>query len=457
MGKGTQLLEIEPLRNLRFWHIWALGVGAVVGDGIFLLIGQGIATAGPGSIVSYLVAGLSQMFLMIALGEVAVGMASAGAMNDWVERFMGKWWGFAAGFAFALGWIIAGGSVGLAMGRITTYFFPALDTNLWTIIFAIGFTTLFAALNIIGTAVAARTQLYLVAVLAAIMLVFGLLGLREIQPANFQPLFPTGAGGFWAAIPLGTYAYLGAVTLCTAGSECERPVDLPRSLVWASITFLVLYTMAHMVAVGVVPWESVTMEVSPFTRAAEVIFGRAGGLIINLAAWIAAATCVHMGTLYSTSRILWAQSRKGLLPAFFGQLHPKTRTPVWGIVFIWAVSVALILLGIINPDLVYVHLSLQLVLAWSVSWLLAVIAGIFYRSRAADEVARLEWKQPLYPLFPVLGLGGIGIVAYGTFIGAPMALLYGLIWFVILYGFFKVYSEPRSRAMAAAGTGRAAG
>ncbi len=444
MAKKVELLQVEPLKSLGFWEIWAIGVGAVVGDGIFLLIGQGIATAGPGSLFAYLLAGLFLAFLMIALGELAIGMPSGGAMSTWVERLMGKWWGFLSGFAFALGWVIAGGSTGLAIGRVTTWFFPQLDTDLWTVLFAILFITVFAILNILGTGLSGKAQLWMTVVLVALMAAFSIFGCRGVNLANFTPWFPTGFSGFLAAIPLGTYAYMGAVTLATAGSECRRPVDLPRGLVWSSITFLILYTAAHAVALGLVPWNEVTMEESPFTKAAGVAFGHAGAFVINIAAWLAAATCLHMGTLYSTSRVFWDQARHGYLPAFFGYLHPKTRTPVWGIVFIWAVSVVLILVGATNPDLMYVHLSLQLVLAWMISWGLAAVAAILYRLRHREEVARLAWKQPLFPLLPVLGLVGIGIVLWGTFAGFPVALVYGAIWVFLLWVFFRLYSIPHS-------------
>ncbi|MDI6895274.1 MAG: amino acid permease [Bacillota bacterium] len=443
MSKRAEVLEVEPLRNLGFWEIWAIGVGAVVGDGIFLLIGQGIATAGPGSLFSYLLAGVFLACLMIALGELAVGMPRAGAMSVWVQRFMGDWWGFLSGFAFALGWVIAGGSVGLAIGRITTWFFPQLDQQLWTIIFGVGWLTLFALFNIAGVGLSGKVQLWMTVALVALMTAFALFGARSVNPANFSPWFPTGFSGFLAAVPLGTYAYMGAVTLATAGSECRKPIDLPRGLVWSSITFLVLYTAAHLVALGIVPWTEVTMEQSPFTKAAGVAFGYAGAFVINLAAWLAAATCLHMGTLYSTSRVFWEQAHQGYLPAFFGYLHPRTRTPVWGIIFIWAVSVLLILLGVRNPDLIYVHLSLQLVLAWLVSWFLAVVGAMLFRSRFPQEIQKLPWRQPLYPLLPIVGIAGMAVVLWGTFVGAPQALLWGLAWIVGLWVYFRLYVRGR--------------
>jgi L-asparagine transporter-like permease len=199
--------------------------------------------------------------------------------------------------------------------------------------------------------------------------------------------------------------------------------------------------LAQIVLLGIIPWEQISMGSSPFTEAAGIVFGFAGAFIMNLAAWIAAATCIIMGTLYAASRILYAQGREGHLPALFGYLHPKTRTPVYGIIFIWACSVGLVLIGAVNPDIIYVELSYQLVLAWMVSWSLAIIAGILYRKNHMDEVNKLSWKQPLYPLFPILAFIGIAIVFFGTFLGSWMILVRGAIWMGALYLVFRYFRK----------------
>lgn len=84
----VRLKDVPMKRNMGFWQIWAIGVGAVVGDGIFLLLGEGIATGGPSAVWGFLFAGLIQMCIMISLGEIAVGMPDAGAMSVWVEKFL---------------------------------------------------------------------------------------------------------------------------------------------------------------------------------------------------------------------------------------------------------------------------------------------------------------------------------------------------------------------------------
>ncbi|MFW6376213.1 MAG: amino acid permease, partial [Thermoplasmatota archaeon] len=122
--EGEEIIESEELAQvLGFWHLWAIGVGAVVGDGIFLLIGEGIATAGPASILAYLGAGMFMLFIAIGVSDLAVGLPSAGAMWIWGREILGDYAGFISGISYAVGWIIAGGSVGVAIGRITNDFF----------------------------------------------------------------------------------------------------------------------------------------------------------------------------------------------------------------------------------------------------------------------------------------------------------------------------------------------
>ena len=440
----TDPASAAPLRKLGFWSIWALGVGAVVGDGIFLLLGQGIEKAGPSAALAFLVAGVFQMFLMVALGELAVGMPTSGAMSDWAQRLLGDWWGFLAGFAFALGWAVAGGSVGIAIGQITCwFFFPGPSDPVWTAIFAIGFLTLFAVLNGLGVEIAAKTQLVLVFILVGLMAVFAVAGAAWIEPRNYEPFVPHGWAGFWLAVPLGTYAYLGAITLATAGGECKNPRDLPRALVWSSVTFLVIYTAAQVVVEGLVPWQDVTAGVSPFTVGADRVFGRAGGWVLNLAAWLAAATTLLMGTIYATSRIFYAQAKAGYLPRPLGYLHPRRGTPVVGIVVVWAVSVALVLIGMRDPNYYYEFYGLQLVFAWMVSWFLALIAAVAYRRRHPEEVRALSWRQPLYPLFPVVGLIGIGVVTYYTVEGEPTTLAIGAGWIAVAGVYYRLGPHRR--------------
>ncbi|MEW5785585.1 MAG: amino acid permease [Bacillota bacterium] len=428
-------LEIQPFRNLSFWHIWALGVGAVVGDGIFLYIGYAIELAGPASIIAFLVAGIFQLFLMMALVELAVGMPSAGAMGTWVERFMGPWWGYLAGFCWAFAWVIVGGAVSLALGRFLSYYFPVHELILAGIAI-----TIFALLNIFGGLVAASTQLWMTLGIVGIMAALAIFGLPEALkgfPENFVPFLPYGFKGMMLALPIGAYAYMGTACLCTAGSECKSIKDLPRGLIWASVTFIILYTFAKFVVLGIVPWDQLSMVESIYVTAAERVFGGVAAGVVNFGAILAAATCLLMGTLYSASRIFFDEARKGMMPAIFGYLHPKYRTPVWGISIIWIFNIAWIIIAYWNTDFVYITLTMQFVVAAFISYGLSIAAAIMYRKRFPDEVGKLPFRMPVPVLTFTLAIGGTAITAYYTLYGSPQVIPLSLVWIIPLYLWYR--------------------
>jgi amino acid transporter len=303
-------------------------------------------------------------------------------------------------------------------------------------------------MNIAGAAIAGKGQLALVLILVGIMVVFGIGGIiRGVNMENFVPFSPFGAGGISAVIPIATYAYMGACCLCTAGSECKNPRDLGKALVWSSITFIVVYTLALFVVLGMINWTAVSTDVSPFTQASEIMFGPIGGSIMNFAAWLAAATCLIMGTIYTPSRIFYAMAKEGYLPKFFAKLNAKTKTPVGGIVVIWIVGIV----GIIAAYYVgamefYVTLCNQAVIAWTISWGLAIIAGIMFRREMGVERIKKEvgWKQPLFPVIPIVALAGCAYVLYLSFYDVWQFFGFA-IWFAV-YVLYYLFIKSRIKS-----------
>lgn len=443
MSNGERLqgspLEIQPLRNLGFWHIWALGVGSVVGDGIFLYIGRAVETAGPASLISFFLAGVFQLFLMLCLVELAVGMPSAGAMGNWVKRFMGPWWGFLAGVSWAIAWVIVGGAVAIALGRFMSLYIPMNELVLAGIAI-----TIFAVLNILGGVVAASTQFIMTIGIVGIMAALAIFGFPSAMggvPQNFEPFAPFGARGVMLALPIGAYAYMGTACLTTAGSECRNIKDLPKALVWASVTFIVLYTAAMFVVLGNVDWTTLGMGESIYVVAARSVFGPAAAFIVNFAAILAAATCLLMGTFYSASRIFFDEARKGMLPKFLGYLHPKFRTPVWGIVVIWAFNILWLIIANYNPDFVYVTLTMQFLVASFITYGLSIAAAMMYRSRFPEEVANLPFNMPVPKLTFTIGILGTLITVYFAFSGALHVIPLSLAWIVPLFLWFRTRKD----------------
>lgn len=164
-------------KALSFWWLYAIGVGAVVGDGIFTFTGYGVASAGPSMVLVYILIGLSQLFLMVSFGELVVWKPTSGGPEVWVRDLVGWDWGATSSLLFSIGWIIAGGSTGLAIGAYTHNFFLHLGINLqpadlWITVLSVAWLTLFAWLNVRGVDVAARTQFILVIFLVGIVVIY---------------------------------------------------------------------------------------------------------------------------------------------------------------------------------------------------------------------------------------------------------------------------------------------
>ncbi|GAB6280265.1 MAG: branched-chain amino acid transporter BcaP [Thermovirga sp.] len=419
-------------KALGFWWLYAIGVGAVVGDGIFTFTGYGVASAGPSMVLVYILVGLSQLFLMISFGELVVWHPTSGGPEVWVRKLVGWDWGATSSLLFSIGWVRAGGSTGLAIGAYTHNFLGHMGINLqpadlWITVLAIMWLTLFAWLNVRGVDVAARTQFILVIFLVGIVVVYAAAVTPYVKAENFTPFMPSGLAGTFNSIPIAVYAFMGASTVLFASEEAKNPVDVSRVLFWSSITFVTVYTWALFAAVGTVPYGDVEKFLeSLYVTSANRIYGPVFANALNAAAWTAAATCLLMGTIYQPPRDLYNLSRSGYkVPAWMGNLHPFYRTPAKNIWVVWALSVLLVLVGqAAGQTTVYQLLGYELVWVWCVSWVLTLKAAFAFRSRYPEELVKLPWRVPFWPVTPILGAIGVGLCIFALF--QDLWMCYGL-------------------------------
>ena len=280
-----------------------------------------------------------------------------------------------------------------------------------------------------------------VIILVGGMVVFAIFGfVHGLDADNFTPFAPFGFAGFANTLPIACFAFMGAATIVTTGNECKDPRDLGRSLVWASLTFIIVYCAAMVVVIGAINWSAQSLDVSLFTLAAEALWGPVGGTIMNIAAWIAASTCLISGSLYTPSRIFYGMAQVGYMPKVFGIVNEKTRVPVRGLIVIWAIGMILIIAGgFWGASLVYTTLVNQGVIGWTLGWGVCVVAGMRYRSELkkqgiTDIKAHVGWKQPLYPLIPILALASTIYLLYLCFAG-----IVEVVGFILWFGAFCIY------------------
>lgn len=439
--------ENKLAKKMTFWHIWALGVGAVVGDGIFLMVGEGAMAAGPAASVSYLVGGLLIMVACLVISEMAVGMPGAGSLHTWSKRMLGPVWGTMAGLCEVVMNIVFLGSVSLAAGAITNYFLmignnPSISMVIWAIIWL----SIILIVALRGGEVTGRAQLFLVIILASIMLAFAVIGLvsGRINPANYEPFAPFGTKGMWIALGMGIYAYMGPLSILTAGDEVKKITDLPKAMFWAFVTFLILYTTAIVVMVGLVPYNEYASMESPFTTAATLVFGNAAGFIMNFAAWIAAITCL-VGEIFCASRLLFGMANDGVVPKKFASISKK-QVPWFGLVFAYVIAVIFVLTSLISAlDNFYVMLAMIGCVAGTVCMLISIISSMRYKSLFPEEYAALPWKLPAKNLMVVIAFIGVAAIFYSIFSGDPGLLIPSAVFLLLIVAFFYLYSNKNMK------------
>lgn len=434
------------LRRLSFWQIWAIGVGAVIGDGIFLLIGQGASEGGPVAILSYLAAGVLFLVVMMALAELAVGMPTAGSFYVWGRRMLGPGYGFMASTGYIAMNFIFLGSVSLAIGAISNWYFQ-WTANPYTsaIIWALIWLTVVVGIVLAGVVITGRAQLALVGILCSIMVIFAISGIASgrMEAVNFIPFMPYGLAGALAALGMGAYAYMGPLTLLTTAGECKKVTDLPKALFWACMTFLIVYALAQIVLLGLVRYTELGVMESPFTYAAMQIWGGAAPAIMNTAAWIAAFTCL-VGEVYCGSRLMFGLSRERGLPSAFALISKRTRVPWFSILFMYLLGIIIIVIGSIAVfENFYVELCMMGCEAGMICWLILLVAAVKYKKMFPAEWEALGWHLPGRSVLIPLAFLCSAFLLWGLFSGDPLSILYIAIFAGLMGLAYFAYAKKR--------------
>lgn len=349
-------------RTLRWPHLVGLGVGAIVGTGIYTLIGIGAGRAGPAVILAFAIAGLVCACAALAYAELATMMPVAGSAYTYTYAVGGElaawvvgwslileytvvcaavavgWSGYAAGFLQAVGlelpyWLLAGPHAG---GLINL---PAV-----IILFAV------ASLLMLGTRESATVNGVLVVVKLVALAVFIVIALRYFNSENFTPFMPFGfpahevdgqVRGVMAAAAIIFFAFYGFDAVSTAAEETVDPGrDLSRGIVGSMILCTLLYMIVAAAALGASRFDAFSGSDEPLAYILRSLGSPMAAKLIGIAAIVALPTVI-LAFMYGQSRIFFVMARDGLLPQRLGTVNARTGTPVV-MTFVTALVVSLI-------------------------------------------------------------------------------------------------------------------
>lgn len=333
MSEEKQLRRVLGLREAV-----ALGIGGTIGGGIFVLVGAAAGRAGPGALLSFVLAFCTSLMIALPYAELACRYPLAGGGYAFARKLLGSHWGFLMGWGYWGAYLFVSGYVTLGFGG----YLHAL-TGLPIIPGALALIALCIVVNLAGMRLSGLVQSLIVGLAAAALLGFGLLGLPHVHLERLTPFLPYGAGGVAVATLLAFLAFGGFDMVASAGEEIVNPErNLPRAILLTLLSVLGLYLLVTFVALGVLPWNELGQSSAPLAEAATQFLGPIGRQLTALVAIMTTAATGN-AVLVVTSRISFAMARDGLLPGPVAHVHATTGAP-WVAVLLSGVLLALVAL-----------------------------------------------------------------------------------------------------------------
>lgn len=426
----------ELAKDLGLLSALTIGIGVMIGAGIFVLPGAAAAEAGPAAAAAFIVGGIIASFTALSISELGTAMPKAGGAYYYVNDALGPLFGSIAGWGNWIGLAAAVAFYLIGMGSYAAIFIPvpSIELGAYTLTSSqvIGLLAglFFLGVNYIGAKETGQVQIAIVVVLVAIVGGFTLIGMLQVNPENLRPFAPVETGGWGAVFPAAALVfvtYLGFAEINTAAEELKNPGrNLPIAVIGSLVFVTLLYALVMVVVLGVVPYQTVIgFGDIAVARIAEGMLGPLGLLALTFAGLLATASSANASILAS-SRINFAMGRDGIVTPKLNEIHSRFATPYRSIALTGGLVLAFILVGDIA------------VLAKAGSVLHLIVYGllnlalIVYRESNAEGY-NPDFKAPLYPFVPILGaVLSFGLIAFMATMEIVLSLLFvifGIAWY----------------------------
>lgn len=398
-------------RSLGMWQLTMISIGATLGTGIFVVLGEAVPKAGPAVTLSFVLAGLTALFSALSYAELAGTIPVSGSSYSYAYATMGEIVAWICGWclileygvsvaAVAVGWgqylnELLDGAIGVTIpdalssppGDGGVFNFPALLVVLLAMTFLLG-----------GARESARVNTVMVTVKIAALLLFCAVAFQGVEAGNFTPYLPLGAAGVSAAAGSLFFSYIGFDAASTAGEEAKNPRrDLPRAIMLSLFIVTVLYVLVAAVAVGARPWRDFTGSEAALAGVLREVTGNTIWAVLLAAGAVVAIASVVLTVLYGQTRILFAMSRDGLVPRIFSKIHPKTGTPRANTVIVS------LFCGVLASTVPLGQLADATSIGTLFAFALVNVSVVVLRRTRPDM--RRGFRVPLSPVVPAIGFG----------------------------------------------------
>lgn len=454
----------------------SLGIGSVVGAGIFVQTGQAAALyGGPAIALSFVISGIACLLAGLCYAELAAMIPVSGSAYTYTYGSLGELFAWVVGWCLILEYLFSGAAVAVSwsgairdiLGEFNLVLPKAMasapldvvDGRLVTTGALINFPAVFISLLLtyilyIGIKESARFNNVMVVIKVGVLLaligygIWYFFGHRAIVMANWTPFIPPNSGEFgehgWSGIFRGAgaifFAYVGFDCVSAAAQETKNPQrDLPIGLLGTLAVVSFLFISVSLVLTGMVHYTKLNVD-APFIYALQQVQAPAFFRYLIEAATLAGLTSVILVSLLGQPRIFFAMAKDGLLPATFAKIHPKYGTPH---VTTWITGIACaVISGLFPLNLLGELISIGTLLAFSL-----VCAGVLALRRTQPNLPR-PFRTPWVPLVPVLGI----LICVAQMFALPSITWLNLtIWLALGFAVYFGYSRKHSKLAKSAG------
>ncbi len=402
-----------------------INLGAIIGAGIFVIIGLAIGRSGPAIIISILLSAFIAILTGLSFSEIARHTSKEGGVYEYAKEAFTPAAGFVGGLMWTFSNMIAISAVALSMGQYIDSF---LSIKTPAMFFAIPAIVIFALLNIFGIKNSAKTLTALVALNIIILLLFIMFGLTHFAVSHFSNFAPNGFNGILAGSALIFFAFTGFSRVTTIGDEVkDSEKTIPKAIVISILVSALIYIAIAVVAVGLLPYKEIASSAAPLSAAIAVLHNPIIDLIIAFGGITATAGVVLTGIL-GTSRVLFAMGRDNELPKQVAQID-RYSTPQVAIIL--STIIAIIFIYFVSFSTIVEASNAAVLLAYAIINISALV--LWNRLRKEEVKTNKLIRRSYFFIIPILSTITIAItISYLGYVALESS-------FIILIAFSLIY------------------
>ncbi|MCK4224466.1 MAG: amino acid permease [candidate division Zixibacteria bacterium] len=429
--------EIKFSRELGLLEATTLGVGAMIGAGIFILSGMAAGIAGPAATISYILCGLMTLFTALSYSELSSSIPLAGGGYTFVHQGLGGYIAFLSGWALIFGSVVACALYALGFAE---HFNPLLDLVVKIsppIKFsAFAIALLLLLINIKGTKESGKTQNFFTLAKIAMLIIFIGLCIPYVKVGNLKPFAPFGFTGIISATALIYISFFGFELISSASEEIKNPKKtVPKAILLSLFIPMLIYVGVVLVSVGILDYQTLGTSAAPLVLIAGKVLGSYGLLFVLIAGLLATISALN-ATVLAAARQTYAMGRDGYLPGKIFRLHPKFKTPYTAVA---AVGVVILFFTLSGEVKFAAHLAN---FCFLFALILVNLSVIMLRKK--EPRLKRPFKLPWHPVIPLLAIAcNVLILAFVS----PQTYLLGAGWLGLGSLVYLVYSKEQKETV----------